>query len=239
MLPKISRRQVLLVIVAGGSGVGFMIASNRLANLLNPLPVAQPLSLNNAVTVIISRSEWGARKPDHQAPNEFGFTISPLNPQWYVYPGSLSDAYNTVVIHHSASLLAANETMADIQDSHMDVNGWADIAYHYGIDKDGLVYEGRDIGARGASVAGFNTGTIGVVVMGNFEQETPLAVQMESLQALVNVLASAYSLTHLAGHGEFNPESVCPGSHFIPYLDELAQKAGLLRGTAGHIRPTA
>lgn len=239
MTPKISRRQAVLVIVAGGAGVGFVIANNRFANVLNPLPVAQPLSANGDMPTIISRSEWEAREPDHQAPNEFGFTTSPLNPQWYVYPGSLSDAYNTVVIHHSASLLAANETMADIQDSHMDVNGWADIAYHYGIDKDGFVYEGRDIGARGASVAGFNTGTIGIVVMGNFEQENPLAVQMESLQALVNGLASAYLLTHLAGHGEFNPESVCPGSHFIPYLDELAQKAGLLRGTAGHVRPTA
>jgi hypothetical protein len=237
--PKISRRQALLVIVAGGAGVGFVIASSRLTSLLNPPPVAQPLSLDSAVPMIISRSDWSAREPDHQAPNEFGFTTSPLNPQWYVYPGSLSDAYNTVVIHHSASLLSANETMADIQDSHMDVNGWADIAYHFGIDKDGLVYEGRDIGARGASVAGFNTGTIGIVVMGNFEQESPLAVQMESLQDLVNALASAYSLTHLAGHGEFNPESVCPGSHFISHLDELAQKAGLLRGTAGHVHPTA
>jgi N-acetylmuramoyl-L-alanine amidase len=197
-----------------------------------------PLLSGGDIPPIISRSEWGAREPDHQAPNEFGFATSPLKPQWYVYPESLTDAYNTVVIHHSASLLAVNETMTDIQDSHMDVNGWADIAYHYGIDKDGLVYEGRDIGARGASVAGFNTGTIGIVVMGNFEQEHPLDVQMKSLQALVNNLTSIYSLSHLAGHGEFNPESVCPGSHFIPYLDELAQNAGLLRGTAGHVRPT-
>lgn len=236
-MPKISRRHVLLVLVAGGAGVGLVIVNNRLANVLNPPPDA-PLLSGSDMPPIIARSEWGAREPDHQAANEFGFAASPLNPQWYVYPESLTDAYNTVVIHHSASLLAANETMADIQDSHMDVNGWADIAYHYGIDKDGLIYEGRDIGARGASVAGFNTGTIGIVVMGNFEQEYPLEVQMKSLQILVNNLESTYSLSHLAGHGEFNPESVCPGSHFIPYLDELAQNAGLLRGTSGHVRPT-
>jgi hypothetical protein len=223
--------------LAAGAGVGFAIANNRFKQLF-PLPSAPP-SLNFDIPPVISRSEWGARLPDHQAPNEFGFATSPLNPQLYVYPGTLADVYNTVVIHHSASLLASNETMADIQDSHMDVNGWADIAYHFGIDKDGLIYEARDIGSRGASVAGFNTGTIGIVIMGNFEQENPLPVQMVSLQALVNGLASSYSLTHLAGHSEFNPESVCPGNYMKLYLDELAQKAGLARGTAGHIPPTA
>ncbi len=238
MPPKISRRYLLLGMLTVGAGVGFVIANNRLGNLFKPLPILPQPSLNFDMPVIISRAEWDARLPDHQAPNELGFATSPLDSEWYVYPGNLTDVYNTVVIHHSASLLAANEMMVDIQAAHMDVNGWADIAYHFGIDKDGLIYDGREIGARGASVAGFNTGSIGIVVMGNFEQENPLAVQMASLQALVNALASTYSLTHLAEHGEFNPESVCPGIHLIPYLDELAQKAGLQRGTAGHIRPT-
>jgi hypothetical protein len=237
LMPKISRRHLLLGVLSAGTGIGLAIANNRFKQLFS-LPIAPP-SFNFDMPLVITRSEWGARLPDHQAPNEFGFATSPLNPQWYVYAGTLADVYNTVVIHHSASLLASDETMADIQDSHMDVNGWADIAYHYGIDEDGLIYEGRDIGSRGASVAGFNTGTIGIVVMGDFEQENPLAVQMESLQALVNGLASTYSLTHLAGHGEFNLESVCPGNYLKPYLDELAQKAGLARGTAGHIPPTA
>src|SRR5687767_1957833 len=135
--------------LAAGAGVGIVIANKRFKQLFS-LPIAPP-SLSLDMPPVISRSEWGARLPDHQAPNEFGFATSPLNPEWYTYPETLTDVYNTVVIHHSASLLASDETMADIQDSHMDVNGWADIAYHYGIDKDGLIYEGRDIGSRGAS----------------------------------------------------------------------------------------
>jgi hypothetical protein len=113
--------------------------------------------------------------------------------------------------------------MRGIQDEHMDINGWADIAYHFAIDNAGVIYEGRDIGSRGASVAGHNTGTIGVVVMGNFEQERPLDFQLTALQSLLNWLAREYTLSHLAAHGEFNPESVCPGQHMIPLLDSLAR----------------
>jgi hypothetical protein len=155
-----------------------------------------------------------------------------------VYPGNLADAYNTVVIHHTAIALDTNETMRSIQDLHMDTNGWADIGYHYAIDKDGVIYEGRNIGVRGASVAGHNTGVIGVVVMGNFEFDQPLMAQLTALQTLVNWLTTTYSLTHLAGHGEFNPESVCPGKNLALYLDMLARGAGLQRGTGGYVPPT-
>lgn len=239
MPAQISRRRALLIgTVTAAVGAGLVIANSRLGHVFRVLQNPAQLPPFTMPTVI-SRAEWGARPPDHQALNEFGFAQSALDPEWYVYTESLVDVYNTVVIHHSASPVTSNETMADIQNSHMDVNGWADIAYHYGIDKDGVVYEGRDIGARGASVAGYNTGTIGVVVMGNFEQDDPLAVQMTALQVLVNGLTSTYLLSHLAGHGEFNPESVCPGNKLILYLDQLAQNAGLARGTAGHIPPSA
>jgi len=225
----ISRRRLLLV--ASAAGLGAFVAE-RLRLRLD----VQPAALTTLA--IIPRVEWGARPPDHQAANELGFAASALDSQWYVYPGSLVDAYNTVAIHHSASLLASNETMADIQKLHMDTNRWADIGYHYGIDKEGRVYEGRDIRARGASVAGYNTGTIGVVVMGNFEMDAPLPAQLAALQTLVNALAVGYQLSHLAAHREFNPESICPGQNLAAYLDPLAQNAGLARGTAGHVPPT-
>jgi hypothetical protein len=44
-------------------------------------------------------------------------------------------------------------------------------------------------------------------------------------------------LTHLAGHDEFNPESVCPGQNMLPHPDALAQNAGLQRGTGGYVAP--
>lgn len=227
---KFSRRRMLLLIGGGtaGSALFHLIQQTFRWNI--------PVSTN--APTIVKRAEWGARSPNHEAPNELGFATKPTESAWYVYPGDLATAYSTVAIHHSAALLLANETMRSIQNEHMDVNGWADIAYHFAIDKDGVIYEGREIGVRGASVAGHNTGTIGVMVMGNFELEAPLEVQLTALQLLLNWLAQQYTLSHLAAHGEFNPESVCPGKYLVAHLDSLAQNAGLQRGTGGYVSLT-
>ena len=186
---------------------------------------------------IVPRAEWGARRPDHKASNEFGIDKSALGNGWYVYPDDLRDIYNTVVIHHSAQPLATNQTMSNIQNLHMNANHWADIGYHYGIDRHGVIYEGRRLQVRGASVARHNTGVIGIVVMGNFEGESPRKAQLRSLQALVNWLALTYTLSHLAGHREFNSQSVCPGKRLARYLDVLASGARLARGTTGYVAP--
>jgi hypothetical protein len=228
---KISRR-CLLGFLTAAVGLG-ALALKFVEDALYPY-----LPTLSAMPTPVSRTEWGARLPDHDAPNERGFAASPLQGAWYVYPGDLAEVYNTVVIHHSAIALDTNETMRSVQDLHMNVNRWADIGYHYGIDRNGVIYEGRDIRVRGASVARHNTGVIGVVVMGNFEIDTPLDVQLTALQTLVNWLAATYALTHLAGHSEFNPESLCPGKNLSVYLDRLARGAGLARGTAGYIAPT-
>src|SRR5206468_4203997 len=109
------------------------------------VPTATP-----QILVIVPRAAWGAREPDHQAANEFGTTTDPTNAAWYVYPDNLTEIYSTVAIHHSAILLSTNETMRDVQDLHMDTNHWADVGYHFAIDKNGIVYEGRDIHVRGS-----------------------------------------------------------------------------------------
>lgn len=232
---KSRRRFIIGALLTGIGGLISYFNRNRdsVYVVVDPLPPTPPPRLK-----IITRDEWGAREPNHQALSEFGFATSATDPAWYVYPDPLPQVYNTVAIHHSASLLSSNETMRDVQDLHMEANHWADVGYHYAIDKNGALYEGRDINVRGSSVAGFNTGTIGVVVMGNFEYDEPLELQLTVLQTLINWLTATYSLTHLAGHGEFNPESVCPGKNMLPYLDTIALAAGLQRGTDGHVKPT-
>jgi hypothetical protein len=223
---------LLIATALGGLGAVLVAAdvdlARRIRHLLRP---AAPMP------TIITREEWGALPPNHNAENEQGFAESPTDEGWLVYTKPLDEVYNTVVIHHSATRLAANETMPSLQRLHLNVNGWADVGYHYAIDRNGVIYEGRDMQVRGASVEGHNTGIVGVVVMGNFEQDQPLAIQLSALQNLINWLTSAYFLTHLAGHSEFNPQSTCPGRNLAVYLDEFAQKADLERGTGGYVSP--
>lgn len=233
----ISRRRFLLF--AGLTTVigGALLMSGRGALFIKVIKNTFRLSSPVPQPTIIGRGEWKAKAPNHEAPNELGFAQTATDSEWYVYPNDLTEVYNTVAIHHSAALLLTNETMLDVQKLHMDKNGWADIGYHFGIDRHGTIYEGRDIHVRGASVAGYNTGTIGVVLMGNFQIDSPLDIQLTALQSLVNWLTDTYGLSHLAGHYEFNSESVCPGENMKIHLDSIAQAAGLQRGTGGHIPP--
>jgi hypothetical protein len=188
---------------------------------------------------IVARAAWGALPPDHTAPNENGFYDPETNPEgWRAYLPPLDGVYTTVVIHHAA-FNEANDlaTLREIDRLHRDDRGWADIAYHYLIGKDGAIYEGRSINVRGTHTAGYNTGTVGVCLLGNFMTEYPTEAALRATLDLLVWLAADLGLTHLAGHREFNPDTECPGTFLFPYLDVFAAAAGLARGTAGYIAP--
>jgi hypothetical protein len=243
-MQRITRREIMLVTglaaaacAAGTLGVGGLLLLRRRA-APTPTPLPSATLIVPPQPIIVSRKAWGARDPDHTAPNEYGYADSPLENGWRVYPGELSEVYNTVVIHHTAHAHDTVETMQDIQNLHMNRNGWADIGYHYGIDPNGNIYEGRDIGVRGSSVSGYNTGLIGVVLMGNFEVDQPTEAQIASAQALVDWLAALYRLSHLAGHSEFNGNTVCPGENLNTQLDIFASHASLRRGIDGYVAPS-
>jgi hypothetical protein len=247
---RISRREFLAVTALSASACAGMCTVGGLAGLLlarrahiallpteQPIPTAAPTSTTDPAPPIVNRDSWGARATNHDALNEKGFASASNPLGWQAYEGDLSQIYRTVAIHHSHPV-RQNGTMLDIQKLHLDYNKWADIAYHYGVDLKGTIYAGRDIHVRGASVAGYNTGTIGVVAIGDFQWDIPTEAQLESLQALVLWLTRTYHLTHLAGHYEFNNDTVCPGPNLRPRLDALAQAAGLQRGTGGYVGPT-
>jgi hypothetical protein len=223
----VNRRQFLQAALAAVGAAGCTVSAPAPTLTTPPTLTATP----PPAPVLIPRAAWDARPVNPDAEMESGAL------GWYVYEGDLAEIYRTVAVHHSAHRLASDNTMRDLQDIHMDRNRWADIGYHYGIDAEGLIYAGRDLSVRGASVAGYNTGTAGVVVMGNFELEEPRPAQLAALQTLVIWLTYTLRLTHLAAHSEFNPESVCPGRYLYAHLDALAAAAGLARGIGGYVAP--
>lgn len=250
----ISRREMLAWLLGLGglaaSGAcsigGLLVFLARRAQSLAVQPTGTPMPTPDLTPTapplppeVIRRADWNALPPDHTAEEEFGFASAENPTGWYVYEGDLAAIYTTAVIHHSFPLLRDSGTMRALQDIHRNTRRWADIGYHFGIDGAGNVYEGRDIRVRGASVAGYNTGTLGIVLMGNFEIESPSHAQLVALQRLLYWLKQAYSLTHLAGHYEFNPTTVCPGANMRPYLSLLAESLGLQRGTGGYVPPKA
>ena len=171
---------------------------------------------------IIPRSAWGAVEPDMNAPGEHGIYDRDINPEgWLVYSGPLPQVLTTIIVHHSA--LPLSDGPLGIQQKHRQQKGFADIGYHFVIDEVGQIYEGRSITTRGAHTGGHNTGTIGIVLLGNFEESDPTTEQLTSLKALIACLSTEYEITHLAGHRDFQPdETVCPGEKLAGLLPKLA-----------------
>jgi len=188
---------------------------------------------------IVTREEWGARPLDMEAPDEFGIFDADTNVEGVLYyPDNLTEVLNTIVVHHSAT---AYSTPNEIQDLHMDGRGFADVAYHFLITGDGTIYEGREINIRGAHVQGFNTGSVGIVLLGNFNDTQPSDAQLDSLRTLMDYLRYTYEIRYLAGHKDYPNQSSdgteCPGANLYPLLPKLARELGMKYGINGYVVP--
>ena len=237
-----SRRQLIQALGLGSAGIVGAVATGMLRNRArvailphgDALPIA---SFAEARPAIVSREAWGALPVDHAAANERGLYQRGSNPKgWREYEGDLRDSYQTLILHHSAFYEADGlATLLEAQRLHRQDRLWADIGYHFLIDIDGAIYEGRDIAVRGVHAMGHNTGSAGVCLLGDFRFVAPAAAQWDATIALGRWLADELALTHLAGHSQFNPSTACPGAALLARLPELAALLDLEFGTQGYV----
>lgn len=185
------------------------------------------------------RQVWGALAPNLAARNETGLYSDINRNGWREYPAEqIREIYKTVVVHHSVIDEGDdNLTMLEVQNAHREDRGWADVGYHYLVGKSGRVFEGRDVQVRGTHVGGFNTGSVGVCLLGNFVTAFPTEAQINAARELIRWLREALALTHLAGHQDFNTGTQCPGTNLMDYLGNFADYAGLTIGTEGYVPP--
>jgi hypothetical protein len=146
-----------------------------------------------------------------------------------------------VTIHHSASAFhsqnsAAPARMRSHQRFHID-QGWPDIAYHFMIDRNGNVYEGRSPIGRGDTFTEYDpSGHFLVMIDGDFNSQIPSAVQVESLARMVAWGIEEYGIdpTRVAGHRDHASTS-CPGEHLYELLEsgDLARRVAELNDGGG------
>lgn len=131
-----------------------------------------------------------------------------------VWTRQYSQKVKLIVIHHTGESrvsgiddLTGPEQVRVIYRTHAVTNGWGDIGYHYLIDKNGAIYEGRAGGKRiiGAHVYCANTGTVGVALIGNFQFGYPSEEQLASLRQLLMQLGREYDID-IGGQTEFHGE---------------------------------
>jgi hypothetical protein len=100
---------------------------------------------------------------------------------------------------------------------------WLDIPYHYIIDLDGNIYEGRKIDYAGDTNTEYDpTGHALIEVVGNFEEVEPNRQQLDAVVRLMALLAEKYGvgLDHIASHRDFSAQTVCPGARLYRYVQE-------------------
>jgi N-acetylmuramoyl-L-alanine amidase len=125
-----------------------------------------------------------------------------------------------IVIHHSASD-RDKTTVATIKGWHL-ANGWSDIGYHFVITGDGRMHLGRPEDIIGAHAQGHNTGTIGICVTGNFENQKLLEKQIHTLVQVLASVCRRYKLdaSDIIGHRDVNQTS-CPGKNLYAKLPDI------------------
>ena len=136
---------------------------------------------------IITRSEWGAR-----APGWYGQPATPDNPRLpdgrpTTSTWSFAPALRVAVVHHTANAntvttpAQALQQIRNDQAYHMNPasqggKGWDDIGYNFIVDPWGNIFEGAagsiEGAVVGAHVTGFNTGSVGVALLGDFSDPT-------------------------------------------------------------------
>ena len=116
-------------------------------------------------------------------------------------------------IHCSATTPKMDIGVKEIRKWHTD-KGWSDIGYHFVIRRDGAIEDGRDIDKVGAHVAGYNTGSIGICMVGGVDAAMKAAdnftvEQWRSIRNLLKILKFDYPKATIHGHNEF-ANKACP-----------------------------
>jgi hypothetical protein len=118
-------------------------------------------------------------------------------------PPRYAPALRMAVIHHTAgsnsySPVQSAAIVRGIELYHVEANGWNDIGYNFLVDRYGQVFEGRYGGMTrnvvGAHSEGFNTGSVGIAVIGNFSSA---ALPRAAEDALVRLVAWRLDVAHV------------------------------------------
>jgi N-acetyl-anhydromuramyl-L-alanine amidase AmpD len=162
-------------------------------------------------------------EPGKDAKSGCGLFLLPENPNSIdieKYTGGEAQLNNPeyIIIHHSATKQGDAETFRRY---HVQVNGWKDIGYHYVINNgtykpDGLIEKGRGEKEVGAHAIGYNNRSIGICLVGNFDEDRPTEAQMQALVQLCKDIMQRYNIPakNVLGHRETGAKKTCPGKNF-------------------------
>ena len=231
------------------------LADDRTSIHKTPLP-AKPA---RAAVTVNPRSAWGADE---------SLRFNGTTPVW----PPVFQTVQKVAVHHTAGANGetgdtAKATIRSMYHYHAVTQGWGDIGYNFLVDAGGVVYKGRstsattvDTDTTGENAAaqgvtaghayGYNSGSVGIALLGNFVSTSPTALADAAVKDLLISKVSAHGLNaalqsqytsplngsqsipfeNVPGHQEVPDNATeCPGGVFLERLrvmrDEVARAA--------------
>ncbi|HUW96999.1 MAG TPA: peptidoglycan recognition family protein [Anaerolineae bacterium] len=171
-------------------------------------PTATPISLPSPEVQgppqkppVISRAEWGAVDATE---------------------GYVPHVLDRITLHHDGIEFhgGAVARMRDLQSWSRRVGGWVDIPYHFLVDREGHIYEGRPLKYVGDTATEYDpTGHALITVMGNYNTQETNQAQLAAIVDLASWLCYEYSIPPqmVRGHRDYAATS-CPGTNLYRYL---------------------
>jgi hypothetical protein len=169
-----------------------------------PKPAVCPPVIPNKrgdMAFVLDRAAWTRGLPDRS-------NLNPMLPVRYITLHH--DGMSPFLAKDQASAAARIEL---IRVSHRG-HDWADIGYHFVVDRGGRVWEGRDLKWQGAHVKDHNEGNIGICCLGNFDEQSPSDEQLEAAERIVACLMDKYRVpvSRVRSHQEWQgARTACPG----------------------------
>ena len=119
-----------------------------------------------------------------------------------------------IIIHCADTPDGRDVKAEEIRRWHIKERGWRDIGYHYVIDLDGTIEDGRPIEEAGAHCTGHNAKSIGICYVGGCDEkmqpkDTRTDAQKASLLLLLKDLRKRYPKAKIYGHRDF-AQKACP-----------------------------
>jgi hypothetical protein len=220
-----------------------------------PAPAANAASVSQPAIVL--RSGWGA--DESLRFDSSGKEIWP--PAFY--------PVQKLIVHHTATQNDDPDPAATVRAIyyyHAVTEGWGDIGYNFLIDEQGRIYEGRHsvdppspsppgedargFGVTAAHAYGFNSGTVGIALLGTLTDRDATPAARHALEQLLAWEADRHGIApegsstytnpvsgaqatfpNIAGHRDVN-STECPGGAFYATLPTIrSDVAAMLAGS--------
>ncbi|MBW3658037.1 MAG: N-acetylmuramoyl-L-alanine amidase [Actinobacteria bacterium] len=181
----------------------------------------------------------------------------------------VSPTAERIFVHHTAIFPdyppeAGDDVVRAVCLGHVKNRGFSDVGYNFLIDRYGVIYQGREGGilraVDGAHAQGFNSGSVGIALVGDFHANGVPAEAARALDTLATWLADLHDidplgrghatstggdstrfpegfvvdLPNVLGHRDTGRNTACPGDHLFDIVRGERPMAPRVRNRLTH-----